>query len=419
MTAVEQATEQFNILYPVCAAAAFATAAYRLWRLRQDPGNVALAGLAGYLVCFVFAFTFATPVVYRKVGELTGVTNLATLVVYTAVIGTALAQTAVQAWWLYPRNRAVPAIRRRVTYFTVTLVAMAVLFALAPVDDAEHPVDFDAHYADTPLAAAFLFIYLAAFSAMQIDLAITSRRCARAVKDQTWLRRGLHTVAAGGLVSQGYATIKAGTLIGLWAGPNETLARWNIQAAPIAASLAALLITGGWIMPAWGRQLDVLSSWLRLLRTYRHLYPLWVDLCRSTDNAYALDEPTSRLVDTWHAARDVKMRTYRLIIEIHDAQLALRPYLDAAEADQARRSGEQAGLAGVELEAVVEAATLAASIAGRQRGHVTDEQLTAGRTEVGGDLASEVAWLTQVARAYQDSPIVAAAKRRTPIRELA
>ncbi|WP_019872110.1 MAB_1171c family putative transporter [Salinispora oceanensis] len=419
MTAVEQATEQFNILYPVCAVAAFATAAYRLWRLRQDPENVALAGLAGYLACFVLAFTFATPVVYSKVGALTGMTNLATLVVYVAVIGTALAQTAVQAWWLYPRNRAVPAIRRRLTYFIATLVAMAVLFALAPVDDAEHPVDFDAHYAATPLAAAFLLIYLAAFSAMQLDLAITSRRCARAVKDQTWLRRGLHTVAAGGLVSQGYAAIKAGTLIGLWAGPDETLARWNIQAAPIVASLAALLITGGWIMPAWARQLDGLSAWLRLLRTYQRLYPLWVDLCRSTDNEYALDKPTSRLVDTARAARDVKMRTYRLIIEIRDAQLALRPYLDAAEVDRARRSGARAGLAGVELEAVVEAAALAASIAGKQGGHSTDEESMTGHTEVGGDLASEVDWLTQVARAYRDSPIVAVAKLPPSVRELA
>ncbi|MDM4723306.1 hypothetical protein QTQ03_28285 [Micromonospora sp. WMMA1363] len=419
MTAIEQATDQFNVLYPVCAAAAFATATYRVWRLRQDPRNVALAGLAGYLACFVSAFTFATPAVYSKVGELTGVTNLATLVVYVSVIGTALAQTAVQAWWLHPRSRAVPAIRRRVAFFAATLAAMAVLFALAPVDDAEHPVDFDAHYADTPLAAAFLLIYLAAFSAMQFDLAITSRRCARAVEDQTWLRRGLLTVAAGGLVSQGYAIIKAGTLIGLWAGPNEVLERWNIQAAPIAASIAALLITGGWIMPAWDRQLDALSGWLRLIGTYRRLYPLWVDLCRSTDNEFALDKPTSRLADTWHAARDVKMRTYRLIVEIHDAQLALRPYLDAAEADRARRSGEHAGLSGVELEAAVEAATLAAAIAVKERGHPTGGQPITGHTEVGGDLASEVDWLTQVARAYKDSPIVAAARLQSSMREMA
>lgn len=419
MTAVEQATDQFNVLYPVCATAAFVTAAYRLWRLRQDPGNVALAGLAAYLACFVSAFTFATPAVYSKVGELTGVTNLATLVVYVSVIGTALAQTAVQAWWLYPRSRAVPAIRRRLAFFAATLTAMAVLFALAPVDDAEHPVDFDAHYAATPLAAAFLLVYLTAFSIMQLDLALTSRRCARAVADQTWLRRGLLTVAAGGLVSQGYATIKAGTLIGLWAGPHEVLARANIQAAPIAASLAALLITSGWIIPVWERQLDALSGWLRLLRTYQRLYPLWVDLSRATDMVYALDTPSFRLADTWHAARDVKMRTYRLIIEIHDARLALRPYVDPAEADRARRSGEHIGLAGVELAAVVEAATIAAAITVKRRGDAGGEQTVTDHADVGDDLASEVDWLTRVARAYKDSPIVSAARLQSSVRELA
>lgn len=96
-------------------------------------------------------------------------------------------------------------------------------------------------------------------------------------------------------------------------------------------------------------------------------------------------------------------RLHQAVIEIREAALALRPYRDPEIAVAASSAGRGAGLAGSELAVAVEAAVLAEAIQARQSG-----QATAGKPESPGDLfalradlASEVAWLEKVSRAFR------------------
>src|SRR5439155_23768653 len=111
--------------------------------------------------------------------------------------------------------------------------------------------------------------------------------------------------------------------------------------------------------------------------------------------------------------RDLDFRLYRRVIEIRDGRLALRGFLDERVAATADALGRRAGLSGDALAAATEAAVIAAALRAKAAGAPARppaaEPVTGGR-----DLADEVAWLTQVARAFAGSPVVAAVVARVP-----
>ncbi|OLF14675.1 DUF6545 domain-containing protein [Actinophytocola xanthii] len=102
----------------------------------------------------------------------------------------------------------------------------------------------------------------------------------------------------------------------------------------------------------------------------------------------------------------VEFRLYRRIIEIRDAVLTLRPYVDEQVANTARESAAAAGLDRDGQEAVVEAATLAAALRAKADNRVNGDAAppTAVRP---ADIDEEARWLTGVADAYRRSPVVA------------
>ncbi|KJK59979.1 DUF6545 domain-containing protein [Saccharothrix sp. ST-888] len=104
----------------------------------------------------------------------------------------------------------------------------------------------------------------------------------------------------------------------------------------------------------------------------------------------------------------VRFALYRRVIEIHDAQLALRPYRhpDAAawvcELDPGCRPE------------TVEAAAIAAAVesvrAGRR--HAAWTAPGAGAPAAGSTAVTETDWLVRVARAYRSAAVVAAVRNR-------
>jgi len=61
-------------------------------------------------------------------------------------------------------------------------------------------------------------------------------------------------------------------------------------------------------------------------------------------------------------AGDLKFRLYRRVIEIADARLLLRPYLDPAVTEAARHAATAQGLHGDQLRATIRATELAAAL---------------------------------------------------------
>jgi len=96
------------------------------------------------------------------------------------------------------------------------------------------------------------------------------------------------------------------------------------------------------------------------------------------------------------------VRLHQAVVEIREAVLALRPYVDPELAAAARKVMHPAGPAGGEVAAAVEASVLAAALRARESG---PSVLAAGGVPgwqhvPGPDLPSEAAWLDRVARAF-------------------
>jgi hypothetical protein len=176
------------------------------------------------------------------------------------------------------------------------------------------------------------------------------------------------------------------------------------------AGTAAILVTVGATIPAWGPPLarfhDRLSQW----RAHRRLRPLWADLAAMTPDI-ALSPVASGLAAL--GLRDAGIQLYRRVIEIYDGRMALRPYLDSAVAEHTRGLADDAGLVGTDRDAVVEATRLAAGIEAMKRGmQAVDEDDSVPPSPGGTSLSDEAAWLITVTRAYRRSPVVRDALRR-------
>ena len=161
-------------------------------------------------------------------------------------------------------------------------------------------------------------------------------------------------------------------------------------------------------MPGWGPGAGIPTLYHRAAqhRALRSLYPLWRDLCHASPDI-ALLPPGSRLADTL-AVRDLGFRLYRRIVEIRDGSLALRPYVDARIAEDARARCRAAGLSNEETDVVVEAANLAAALRAKAKGRPAGRTVILPVTCAGADVMSEVAVLERLARCYTRSPIVRA-----------
>ena len=130
-------------------------------------------------------------------------------------------------------------------------------------------------------------------------------------------------------------------------------------------------------------------------RAHRKLYLLWSDL-REITPEIALDPASSEFHDRLRL-RDLDFRLYRRVIEIRDGRLALRPFLDADVARQAREDALRGGLDDRDLEAAVEARVLATGIENARQLRLPDDVLAASQ-HGGTDFMSEVDWLLRVVR---------------------
>jgi hypothetical protein len=403
----------YNLGFPLCAALIWAAFAFKLRDLqRRAWRDGALRAICVSFGCAGVAFTLATPSVYWRVDQLLGVPNLATLLIYGGVLVLSVSAQVLLLIWIGPPDQTGVRVRRRLLLSGLALAAMVVLFVRAPVP-VEEPYDFDARYATTPYVAQFLLIYLVAFAVGYTGIARLCWRYA-AVAGRPWLSRGLRLTAIGAGFAVGYCTCKAIYLIGRHLGQN--LMVWNL-AAPVSAVIGVPFLVVGLTIPAWGPRLSSSRAWLRHYRAHRALYPLWRFLYEAVPEI-ALEPPPGM----WQGRlrlRHLSFALHRRIVEIHDAQLVLRPYRDPRVAEAAATLAGQAGLDGENLRALAEAASLASAVQNAKVQHEVGTPAVSldaiGRNHsspVGADLSSEIAWLTRVAR-FTASPLVAAALAAT------
>jgi hypothetical protein len=144
----------------------------------------------------------------------------------------------------------------------------------------------------------------------------------------------------------------------------------------------------------------VAGPWAAAVSCWR-LHPMWATLLRAAPEVQLPPRPGRRF--------SIRYRLHRRVIEIRDAQLALRPYLRRSVARQAADAAWSAGLAPDRRVAVVEAVVIVTALDACLRGDpARDDEVPA--EAIGpmpaNDLGAEAARLILVSQAIRFSPIV-------------
>ncbi|MFJ9580800.1 MAB_1171c family putative transporter [Streptomyces sp. NPDC101191] len=397
----------FNVVYGVLSLITWSAFFFKAKDLARDWGNKELQLLCLAISTFAAPFGFAAPAVYVRVDALLGIPNIATLIIYTSVAICLTSFLALLVSWSSAQSNVRLRHRLIVGYAIATIVAMTTFFFLGTVDDAEHAIDFDVHYAQTPYISAFLLVYQCLFTVSMFGLIVLCWRYSKIV-DKPWLRRGLRVVTAGAVAGLGYCLPKVASLVWdiLGTSPLDFV---NSVVAPMFASLAAALFAAGFTMPAWGVGLGKTTAWVSNYRTFQRRYPLWQAITEAFPEVVLDAPPASRR----ELARDLEFFLGRQVIELLDGEMRLRPHYTEEVSRIAREIAAAHNITGSKADAAEEAAQIAAALQAQSAGH----EPQAGRgtdfdDSANGDLGQEGARLTQVAEAFRNSVVVPAVLER-------
>ncbi|SNR50019.1 hypothetical protein SAMN06265360_107222 [Haloechinothrix alba] len=376
-------------LYALCVGVTAGALLYRMRALRTDrsPAQVALTGVFFFALCI---WVVVLPGLWRFLSETVGMANLSGLLAHIAVMLVTACQQIVLLHLRHDRDVAWRKAAPRLVAIGLVIGTMAGLFARAIDRLGEHPTDF----AVTAAASnpAYLTVYLTAFGAGQAEVARLCRRY-RAVAPTAWLRRSLGLI----VVSIGLLWIYVlGRLAGVLAGfIGATGHAWE-PVTLVAVVAGSTLHLFGWLLPDLGPQLSRLWAWLDRPRAYRALLPLHSALTRHV--------PSVVLRDSVAIARDrradLPLRLYRLIIEIRDAQWALREWMSTDVRRAAERDAGDRGLTGEERDAAIEAAMLDSALHAKAHGLRPEHPVDTPRVGEPADLAAELAHHRALARHF-------------------
>jgi hypothetical protein len=391
----------YDIGYLVGSLTSWAMVAFGLFRLRQvrwrDRGRWALTG--AFFFSAVGQLVEVSAVADRLDG-LSGMPNLYRLVAYLCAAFIGVSEVLLVTHWTSPEH-ATRKLRRRLVFSAACVAGYLVVFSIG--NDPADPRRFTVDNVRSPAVATFLLIYVAVQISYLGDVAIVAWRFSR-VAQRTWMRTGLRIAAIGGAIGVVEALSKASYVALGLAGAHP---RGEETVDSVIVMVASVFLLSGWATPALEPRLGAARNWLIRYRGHRALYPLWQALFDAMP-AIALEPPVNRWAAVW-SPRDVKLRTLRRVIEVRDGRLNLAPYVDPGVADTARRMGTAAGLSGVHLDAVVEAARIRAALAALRREETVAPAADVPAIAGFNELASEIGWLSRVARAFTDSEIVSAA----------
>jgi hypothetical protein len=288
--------------------------AYKAMRVRAAP-TPANKTLLAMLVFPAVAATAAAPTIYRWIGQTSDVANLAVLIVTSAGLLGLVPCLNVLLHRRHHPDVASQKARRRWAWFGLLALVQAALWAMtepAPIT----PL-FGLTQAADPIAVAYLVVHQGALAVTGLICFLEASRMARQVSGE--LRMGLWVVALSGLGavlvvawnSVYYASVQ-------WGSPVRSTG-WALL--PVwAVYLSVLGLALGVTVPDWGPRL------LRRLEARRALHdlePLWATLVDAA--------PEVQLPDAY-SRWDVHRRLHRRVVEIHDAELALRGRTDCSDA---------------------------------------------------------------------------------------
>lgn len=393
------------LVFPLCGAACWVAFAYKLLPLlapRRQPSRRQDPALFSMLAVFAFkgaAFVLAIPGIAAATDRGLGVPNLAALGIHVlGGVGFSAAVLATLMFWAHPPNRAWPAVRWLFAIAGATALLLIALWAAAGVRTRS------AHYLAENSQHLLVSLYLLCYvGVLLLGLVAIARLCwhQSTQAERRWTRRGLRVTGSGAVIYMGSFVNRLSAVVVAPFGVDPL--QWELV-VPVCTGTGMLLIVTGLTMPGWGPRASALRGWLASYRAYAQLRPLWTALYRAMPEI-ALHAPSKSM-------RALRYRLYRRVIEIRDARLQLRAYMDSDVAAEATRDGHRRGLVGQDLEAHVEACQFKAALRRKVADAPGDQHSGCEDPQPGGDdVSSELAWLRRVARAYALAPVVACESR--------
>ncbi|MFM9372843.1 MAB_1171c family putative transporter [Streptomyces sp. Da 82-17] len=319
--------------------------------LRRDRRDRALVALSVAYLASALSYAISLTPVWVRVDAFFGVTNIAVPLAQSCVIGVLVAQAVVLVHWALPESEARRARRRTrllVAAGAAVVAALGVLFTLLTPAE-QRPADFTLYYVHDPYYQAYLTLYITTYTVAEIALAVGCARLARKA-NSPWIARGLRTISVGAVITLGYSAIRIGSVLGAYFGFDV---RELEPYAWICGDIGAAVTQVGYFLPTVAARAAEGRVWVRDHLAYRRLGPLWAELHRAVPSIGLL-EPPRQLTEVLRL-RGVGFHVYRRTVEIRDAQIELRPYLDPAVREQAELRRAAEGLTDPDLAAAVTA----------------------------------------------------------------
>lgn len=388
--------------------------------LRRGWEQPLLRAVCALLVGGALAVFLSAPPTIVAVNRLTGVVNFSAPLVYSLLtVFSGACVVVILHWSGTPTPGVLRATRLTVAAYGTVAVAIVVLFALgeAPV---ERLRDLDTYYANTPWLREMIICYLSAHTVGSTALTVLCWKWLRRLgTSMRTLRTGLALLMLGGVFDLAFLAAKWTAMAARWSGGN--LDHLSTYVAPPLGAAAALLVGVGFIVPLVGGS----APW-RDFRRYRRLRPLWAAL-RGFSPSGMRDVPL-----TWWSPVGIRLIHRESVID--DGILALVHWFDPAVREEAYGAARAQGRSEEEAALVADAAMLAEACQRRAAANGGPGGADAacpgtgapgtgagdtGGTGAGGPGAGGTGAypldsrpLTELARAFQSSPIVAGARRR-------
>ncbi len=371
--------------------------AFRLrvvWRRPVRPAAVVFSLL---LLVFALAVTIGLPPLYRMLPVFGTRPSLVRLVQQSLTVLSCMLAQVLFVYLVSPAARTRRPIVGRVALAGAVLVAMSVLFLSAPIGDGAE--DLVAAYSRKPFVAEYLLVFLGYITVGFVDLCRLTSHYTRQAMDRM-LHIGVRLLGLTAVPGTLFVAHKAlYTVVGRFGG----VLPW--PEGPVSTTLVGVSFVpffAGATIAGWGPRIVSFVHLSRRFRCYRDIRPLWLAACEVLPGLALLEAPGRGLAQ-WRA---LDLRLYRCVIEVLDAGLELRRYVDRRDVELARRLGVAAGLSGDQLDTATAAAGFAAALRRRGENRLADDPPGDPLFAVGPGSGQE--YVRRVALAYRRSPVVAA-----------
>ncbi|MCZ1006794.1 MAB_1171c family putative transporter [Streptomyces lydicus] len=325
---------------------------------RRDPASTALAAV---FMLSGLSFLFSVTPMWQYLDRALGTVNLAVPLAQGCVVALLACQQVVLTYWGSPPDIARRKARTWLGAGLAVFAALLVLFAML-TPSAPRPIDFTLYYAHDDWYAAYLTLYVTAYTIGELSLARACWRLARRSARGS-VRVGLRIVALGATVTLGYSAVRIGDVIASAFG--ASLAEWE-SCAWTCGDVGAMLTLIGWLVPTLNDQAERVRYRIKQHRSYHGLRPLWLAFYSSAPEiALPIDrvDPAQR-----RRFRGIAIKLYRRFVEIRDGRFVIRQHLDAGVRECSEAHHRARGLRGQDLNAAVTADQILAGIAARAEG---------------------------------------------------